>query len=816
MSTELLAPFPVMGGATANIINPATGDTYTLSARGSVLVNDADVPYFLTQGYIKPSSGGGGGGGGGGGTGVSFDTRAAAIAATVPSTTDVIMTGGYAAPGDGGHALYKRTSSIVYPTYGFTSSDGSHWEYIPEPTGWNARAAGVVADQVTDDSQNMMNALLPFQEPTIIVGGGNVTGTLLLPTGVMILKSPIFVVGNDGTALLIKGQSIGAGGGPVGTAFQWHGTVGYPSMFIVHGCNNFHLESVNFDGGFNSPASGLVNSIHLNADNTMAPPFTTAVITLTAPVTAGTARIFTCSQAINPGAAGVPGVLVGAAIGVGAGTTNFEIVYVTAATNTSFTATCVHNHAAGEKVGGSNPCNNLFIVECSITAPDGPKTAGILCGNEIQQTVQVAEFLFRNLVLAGNGAFGSAYSGIRAIVGGNIKNYSIENSSFIGFNTAIAGEAFSGNVELKYLTFAGTTAIDILANSSSNLLIDNYESESSGNMMLKGTGGSGSQGATIIQSSYQCGLPDDLYVIDWFGNLTLIGNGFLSGASSGPSVGLAPRVKCGGISNFTPTGSTQPSGITSIGNYWQFGGPDIPVFYDGSNNALDYLDFSVGRRWCVSQFNDYGDEGKYHDKFGALSIVSAAMSNTNASPGIQAGSKGDICDTFSSYTIPFAALQAASTSKTLQLWEMPAHTFVTGVVADIITPYSGTGITSVSIQVGTNAPAVANNFLKSFSGAAVATFGLVNADLGAALASATRASPIGFVPSSWPNPTDGDFISLTVLSVGANLSALTAGSMVVYVMCKRLIPGAGLQPSLLTAPSGRKGRQRRLKRPSLD
>ena len=62
MSTELFAPFPLMGGATANIINPATGRVYTLSARGSVLVNDADVPYFLTQGYIVAHGGGGGGG----------------------------------------------------------------------------------------------------------------------------------------------------------------------------------------------------------------------------------------------------------------------------------------------------------------------------------------------------------------------------------------------------------------------------------------------------------------------------------------------------------------------------------------------------------------------------------------------------------------------------------------------------------------------------------------------------------------------------------------------------------------------------------
>ena len=138
---------------------------------------------------------------------------------------------------------------------------------------------------------------------------------------------------------------------------------------------------------------------------------------------------------------------------------------------------------------GSSPCNNLFVIKCRLTVPDGPQTTGLLCGNQIQQTVQVAEFLFRNCAFLGNGAHGGAYSGIRTIVGGNIKNYSIENSEFIGFNTAIAGEAFSGNVELKYLTFAGTTAIDILASGSSNLLIDNYESESLlGNMMLKGAG----------------------------------------------------------------------------------------------------------------------------------------------------------------------------------------------------------------------------------------------------------------------------------------------------------------------------------------
>lgn len=66
---------------------------------------------------------------------LAFDTRTAAIAATIPSTVNYISTAGYSAIGDGGgsiatNAVYKRVGSLPAHSGYIHSADGTYWELI--------------------------------------------------------------------------------------------------------------------------------------------------------------------------------------------------------------------------------------------------------------------------------------------------------------------------------------------------------------------------------------------------------------------------------------------------------------------------------------------------------------------------------------------------------------------------------------------------------------------------------------------------------------------------------------------------------------
>lgn len=87
----------------------------------------------------------------------NFDTRLAVTFANIKPTINSIRTGGYALPGDGGAALYKRVASEPAHIGKVQSADGAWWELAEtEP---NLKMFGAIGDGVSDDQAAIVEAV---------------------------------------------------------------------------------------------------------------------------------------------------------------------------------------------------------------------------------------------------------------------------------------------------------------------------------------------------------------------------------------------------------------------------------------------------------------------------------------------------------------------------------------------------------------------------------------------------------------------------------------------------------------------------------
>ncbi len=227
-----------------------------------------------------------------------------------------------------------------------------------------------------------------------------------------------------------------------------------------------------------------------------------------------------------------------------------------------------------------------------------------------------------------------------------------------------------------------------------------------------------------------------------------------------------------------------PGYVFSTGNYFQWGGPQIPVFYDAQNNPYGSDDDTVDGRPNIIQLGDIGDYGKYLSSTGYITSTSISLGTNSQSAGLITVAQGAVTDGCFSVTIPYTALLVGASTLSINVANFPPRTFITGIIVDITTSFSGAG-TSHAVA-GTDLGANINNLLTSFSLAAATQFGLVDGDFGSGpLAKSSSTTPrIGFSPSWAGAGGNGVFITFTAGS--GNLSALTQGSMTVYVKTVRL------------------------------
>jgi len=124
------------------------------------------------------------------------------------------------------------------------------------------------------------------------------------------------------------------------------------------------------------------------------------------------------------------------------------------------------------------------------------------------------------------------------------------------------------------------------------------------------------------------------------------------------------------------------------------------------------------------------------------------------------------------YTLGFADFQTAGTTKLVIVRSIPGLEFVHQVVANVTTNFTGPGIVGVSMQAKFDSSNIGSSFIGG-SG----NNGIVASDQGlTAKASLPNGTNLGL--GSFTASKD---VTITATSSGANLSALTAGSMDVWV-----------------------------------
>jgi hypothetical protein len=92
-----------------------------------------------------------------GSTALTYETRAAAIAAYIPTDIDSLKLMGYTTSGDGGEATYKRLGVANTNAWNFQSADGAYWELCSQIV--SPKMFGAAGDGTTSDDSALQDAL---------------------------------------------------------------------------------------------------------------------------------------------------------------------------------------------------------------------------------------------------------------------------------------------------------------------------------------------------------------------------------------------------------------------------------------------------------------------------------------------------------------------------------------------------------------------------------------------------------------------------------------------------------------------------------
>ena len=188
---------------------------------------------------------------------------------------------------------------------------------------FNVKGYGAYGDGVHDDTaaiQALIHQLDGYGSPAA-------SYRMYFPSGVYLISSPLVYFGSQGAWLRFEGET-GGGIYTTGAVLKWNSSAQQP-MMIWMGANGAELDHIDFNANGAARFGLLIAAA--NTTNT----------TLGTAVTPGT-------RTVTP--ASMSNIVVGRYLPVDTGS-NAEVVYVSAVTATTFTATFVNNHTSSAPVG---------------------------------------------------------------------------------------------------------------------------------------------------------------------------------------------------------------------------------------------------------------------------------------------------------------------------------------------------------------------------------------------------------------------------------------------------------------------------------
>ena len=451
--------------------------------------------------------------------------------------------------------------------------------------------------------------------------------------------------------------------------------------------------------------------------------------------------------------------------------------------------------ATGGTVTDNPGANQIVWVE------DGPSPSCVLVGTNdpIQGNSQLDTVRWKECSFFGNATYDNSpvfpivtggCSGWKTLNAGNIKNFSLDHCYFTNCTMGIDWRQSSGFLKIAS-TFAGNNFCDVGQGNSGVLTINGFESEQSNMFYFQ-------QGAGLAG---QCNMQG----VEWDGRTPGAGGAaspcIISGASLtldacffvdlNPNQTIATVILDNVFDTNTYIGSWSSRGC----RFNAFAGYndviDLPLFDSGGNRLTpggagsDYTGRTLHRQF-ISSTNDaiyQQSGGNFTNTFPIPERLNAdargAQMHTGffTSAGLAHVTAGSIIGSVLKVTIPFAAVQVAATTKTLNLAIAQNKCRIRGVFVDVTTAFAG--VTGVTMSLGHASPRTSptstsnTSLLAAQSMTATGFFHALDAAL-------TVWGPTGYGDAS------KEWFVNAVFTGGANLSGLTAGSVDICIEFEQL------------------------------